>query len=578
MGDRLPTEVILFICYELHPVDAQPSFRDAQALAALGALACANRRFWSIANGVLYRVGIESYDALPLAWAAKYGVLGTLKEALAAGASAHCTFHNSPAAWDMWKNTFGGEQFLSFPCIVYTAIHLAASEGHKDIVDILLDHGAELDARSAQFCDCTPPRSLWETLDDQSRRQELTSATAADHDSWCHWPPLHLAICSSHVETAGLLVSRGAPVTHPSDWPHETGGYGALHQAAADGHVDLLKHILDSHPELGVDEPSNAGLTPFYFAFANHRWDTTIPLLLSRGANPDTLIRFQFDLVPSHHPVAIATTPLGEACRLGRFEDAIRLLDMGADMTSGVQVWGSVETHIPLLHICCMDFGPRDQHRRTVLRWPGEAQAASRPRIIARLIADGLSPDLQWDTGHGDKETPLSVAAQHLNAPAVKALLDAGADVRIRDARGKNVLMAAVAGDLTPHRAWELVPRGWDVEEDNVSRALLVFRLLLDAGIPINDADPFGNTALHLFFAYPIRLDPSALQEVLRLLLAKGADPSICNKDGVSAFQVAVRHRCLFALEVLSGQQDTDVLYNLSADDVAAAYLKTAAP
>ncbi|KXX79874.1 putative ankyrin repeat protein L93 [Madurella mycetomatis] len=213
-------------------------------------------------------------------------------------------------------------------------------------------------------------------------------------------------------------------------------------------------------------------------------------------------------------------------------------------MASGVQVWGSIETHIPLLHICCMDFGPRDQYRHTAVTRSGETQAASRPRIIARLIADGLSLDLQWDTGHGNKGTPLSVAAQHLNAPAVKALLDAGADVRIRDARGKNVVMAAVARDLTPHRVWELVPRGWDIEKDNVSRALLVFQLLLDAGIPINDPDPSGNTVLHLFFAYPIRLGASALQEELRMLLAKGAGPRIRNKDGVSAFQVAVRHRC----------------------------------
>jgi hypothetical protein len=63
------------------------------------------------------------------------------------------------------------------------------------------------------------------------------------------WSPLHAAICSSRIETARCLVSRGTNITNliPTLAGHDMeGSYGALYQAAAAGHADLVGYILDT--------------------------------------------------------------------------------------------------------------------------------------------------------------------------------------------------------------------------------------------------------------------------------------------------------------------------------------------
>jgi hypothetical protein len=166
----------------------------------------------------------------------------------------------------------------------------------------------------------------------------------------------------------------------------------------------LLQHILNTHPELHVDEPDEQGLTPFYYAYANGRWDSTVPLLLARGANIDAGFEVR------RRPGRLTTTSLGEACRLGRFEDALKLIDLGADVTLGVHrevpLLGLPEdnndsdvdrspppahtpkTHISLLHVCSMDFSrDRLMYPRCASVWgPSSLQRFSRPALIASLL------------------------------------------------------------------------------------------------------------------------------------------------------------------------------------------------
>ncbi|KAL2017423.1 hypothetical protein VTK56DRAFT_2225 [Thermocarpiscus australiensis] len=108
-----------------------------------------------------------------------------------------------------------------------------------------------------------------------------------------------------------------------------------------------------------------------------------------------------------------------------------------------------------------------------------------------------------------------------------------------------------------------------------------VVRLLLEAGIAVNDQDSDGNTALHLFFsghANGLRLyaDPRASDHILRLLLARGADPYLRNQAGMSALQLAIRHGCVFGVWILAKQRRIELVDRFSLDEIVAMFADAA--
>jgi ankyrin repeat protein len=397
-----------------------------------------------------------------------------------------------------------------------------------------------------------------------------------------------------------LLVLRGAQVAR---------GFDALHQAAAAGYTDLAEYILDIRPELDVDEPDEKGLTPFYYAFANRRWDSTVPLLLARGANIDAGFEVR------RRPGRLTTTPLGEACRLGRFEDALKLIDLGADVALGVlqeiplprlpRDDGNSDVHrarppaeisktrIPLLHVCSMDFSSdKNLYSWSTSVWePSSLQTFSRPMLIARLVAAGLSPDLKRDPGTGHPETPLSIAVCHLNVPAVRALLDAGADVNTRGPHARSPLMLATTLSACHHCQWRYGDEYWGgchllhcsqyyAKPPEAPDRWRIARLLLDAGARVNDQDPEGNTALHLLFLpgnetqspWSRIADDGARRQFLRLLLARGADPCSRNGSGKSVLRLLVEYAETEALETISAQCRIDLADCLPVDEIIAIF------
>ncbi|KAL2133622.1 hypothetical protein VTI74DRAFT_2024 [Chaetomium olivicolor] len=707
----LPNELIHLICNDLHPATNY----QRGGLGALAALTRTNRRLWGVVDPVLYHVGVSCHAQLPLAWAAKRGVPGTLEKALAAGAEPDHVFRltvpspvmylasdlrranadwdaHDPAFWlpnatafvmgstsqrrwardltptltglDVFAPTttttvpkaltrdpdeddassgseadgvFGDEDddlsdqeddsepdgsdmsdegddedntwhglgvralanhlFRGFPRFrEYSALHLAAEQGHIDIIDILLKHGAHIDSQSYWLCHCQSPRSLWQSILDQG-------STRLAYPSWDQ-TPLHVAVCSSRIDAAKLLVSRGAFVA-------ASGGAcgfsptapGTLHQAAAAGHVDFLKYLLETLPALDIDQPDREGLTPFYHAYANGHWDSTVPFLLARGANINLRITLTRD------SVVVETTPLGEACRLGRFEDALKLIDLGADLTLGVRVpWfeedgqdgirqpsssSSLRTHISLLHLCCIDFTKDavmfDDVKENACA-SGLAQQASLSKLIARLVAAGLSPDAQWDPGDGYEETPLSIAVRHLNVPAIKALLAAGADVNACNSKGRNALMSVVlkpachpcttrGGSHGPNWGeWFFLPCARALHPcvvDEYPDRWRIARLLLDAGTRISDKDSEGNTVLHLFLieARDVRhpdswMDPRVERQLIRLFLSRGADPLLPNRAGTSPLQLAVERQHLDFVTWTASQSRIDLVDSLTMDEI----------
>jgi ankyrin repeat protein len=117
----------------------------------------------------------------------------------------------------------------------FTPLHLAAFFGQLEAARLLLDRGADIDARSTNT--------------------RLRSVT-----------PLHSAIAGHRTGMALLLLERGADVNAT-----QPGGWTPLHQAAANGDLELCKALL-KHGAKRL-QMSDDRTRPLDFAIENRHWD-----------------------------------------------------------------------------------------------------------------------------------------------------------------------------------------------------------------------------------------------------------------------------------------------------------------
>lgn len=185
----------------------------------------------------------------------------------------------------------------------------------------------------------------------------------------------------------------------------------------------------------------------------------------------------------------------------------------------------------------------------TALMW-----AAGDAEKVRLLLAHKADANARAKSGR----TPLIVAsAVHGNLAAVKLLIDAGADVKARDAGGTGaVWAAAMAGDAKVLA--ELLARGGDPNEQDTNRlgqtALMnaaaqgsadAVRVLLKAGadVHLRSRPPMtikaglqdrGEMTALLWAA------PNGDREIVRMLLNAHADPNVREYRGMNALTLAV--------------------------------------
>lgn len=403
----------------------------------------------------------------------------------------------------------------------FATLHLAAAMGNAEAVELLLDHGASIDSSSQGLCRCRHAVGMLNNV--ESHQDEL---------SLPQWTPLHMAICFNRPETAMLLLRRGADCmmegSHPSGLPDHYDST-ALHHAAALGQADLVRYLVDNGHQTDVDVRDRRTLTPFYYAYANSRWDSTAPLLLQMGADINVEIKF-------YQPYC-TITPLGEAVRLGNFGEAQKLLDLGADHSRGFVATGAGHRKgLSPLHLACMlSAHPRGASRK--LFDEGE-KAAQRINIMKSFIAKGA--DIHSTDCYGD--TPLISAAQNLILPSVRALIAAGADVNARNPLGRTALMQAALG---PEPFQASLDASSESRSDTPRLLSQILTEMVRAGARMDDVDPRGNNILHILLDYGRFWRTPAIEDLADtiglVLTHRGADALLTtrNKKGQLAFELA---------------------------------------
>jgi ankyrin repeat protein len=284
---------------------------------------------------------------------------------------------------------------------VGTALHLAALNGHKAMVDLLLANGADVNAR------------------DRSGKT-----------------PIHHASSRGFVKVAETLIAHSADVN---------AGRGRMQTplaaAAAGGHSQVIELLLANKANPNVGD--SKGATPLILAVLGNQ-PACARILLEHGADPNA--------------AASEGSPLGVAARQGSQEIATLLLQHGAK--ANVKI--SSEVH-PLLSavkdgnlvltkaLLAAGADPNVVSENVTALF--SAVGIGKNEFVELLLEKGADPNA---TTHDTGFTALHQATRKGNVEAAKLLVAKGADVNINDFLGYTPLWYAF--DRTP-RGPGVLPR-----------------------------------------------------------------------------------------------------------------------
>jgi ankyrin repeat protein/Flp pilus assembly protein TadD len=252
----------------------------------------------------------------------------------------------------------------------YTALHLAAREGHTEVVRMLLFAGADVHTGSRTT-------------------------------------PLHLAAARGEEASARMLIDYGANVDARTDE-----GASTLHFAALEGRSAMLVALLSAGAD--IEARDQDGWTPLLFASAAGA-DEAVQTLLASGADP----------FASDNDGFLA---LHLAAKEGHAGIVEALLDTGVDVDTPIPTGHSA------LHLaaeggheatvsCLITKGARLGAQTSAGTTPLHFSAFNgHSGVVAMLLAAGAEITARTLAGY----TPLDLAANRNHAPVVQLLLEAG--------------------------------------------------------------------------------------------------------------------------------------------------------
>ena len=340
-------------------------------------------------------------------------------------------------------------------------------------------------------------------------------AAEADGTTALHW-----AVYLDDLASVGLLIRAGADVEVSNRY-----GVRPLSLACASGDARVIEALL----EAGADPTAPTAGEPHIMAAARTGSVEAVTLLVRHGAdvNAQETLRGQTALmwaVAEDHP-AVART----------------LLDLGADVHARSRGAGTVRSGT-------IDADQRASRKVTVGFTPLLFAARQGALASARvLISAGADVNENGPRG----SNPVLVATRNLHYELAAMLIEHGADLNAPDAAGSTSLHAAVQAETLPRVSAPARAPSGDMDRVAFIRLLLAHgadpdaRLAPDAKARDTDArdllgDRIIDSSVSTGGATPFFLAAQAADlDVMRLLVAHGADPRLATFDDTTPLAVA---------------------------------------
>ncbi|WP_257264855.1 ankyrin repeat domain-containing protein [Endozoicomonas sp. ONNA2] len=397
----------------------------------------------------------------------------------------------------------------------YTPLWLAAITGNPELVKLLLSSGAHLECTNPLIAPLTGAaaaghREIVQILLEHHADIQAGSTTGVNS-------PLYWAIKGGHQDLVAFLEKNGARLQIGCP-----GRDAPIHHAARMGFSRVVEYLLNRGED--IDNQSTGQLTPVYAAASCGHFEL-VRLLLERGAN-------------NSHGETGENTLIWAACFSGKLQTVKYLLDQGADINAGCEDFDAINSNTNPW---------KKPYPIEAAAYSGSWQLVEYllERYKLRIDAPGVGTPLFRHAAEGGKVvmmdyiasratinidargyySPISSAARSGSIEAVAWLLDKGADIHA-NCRGQQtpICQACAQGHFElakflDSKGARLHDAGWGSPLYWAASAgsLDTVAYLLDRGVNVD--------AAHSGFFTPIyTATRRGFGKIVEYLLEKGAD------------------------------------------------------
>ena len=379
-----------------------------------------------------------------------------------------------------------------------TPMSEAAITGDAEMIERLLKAGADVESPNADGQTALMVVARTSRVD-AARALLGRGARVNAVEQWRGQTALMWAVAQGQPAMVKALVEAGADVNARSkvnNWQRQitaepraiyrpAGGLTPLLYAAREGCVDCARHLAEAGADLNLADPEQ--VSPLLLSILNGHFDLAA-YLIQKGANPGKWD--WYGRTPLYAAVDLNTIPRG-----GRPDRP------SLDTTTSLQI---------IEQLLAAGANPNPQ-----LKLAPPFRNIGNDRGLDGLLTIGA--------------TPLLRAAKALDAPAIKLLLEKGANLGLSNTRGITPVMAAAGlGSV------DADTRGLYTTEDVQQRSIESLKLLLAAGADINAKDGLrGLTPLHEAARW-------GWNDVVRFLVEQGANLEAKDNRGMTPVDSAL--------------------------------------